>query len=110
MGDRLLEVNPAGWRCSLHWHRNRWNLFAPIDARIVVETFGPADDDKSTMPGGRFSHDVLGPGDSMVVRPFVWHRFRTLAHGRVVEVYWTTDGMPVRCDDIVRWDAGGPDV
>lgn len=105
LGESLLEVE-AGWRCSIHWHEHRWNCFAIIDATIIIETFGPSNNQPSNQP----STITLEPGSSFVVQPLIWHRFRVLQSGRIAEMYWTTDGIPCCIDDIIRYDVGGRDL
>ena len=96
-----LEVT-AGWRCSCHRHKHRANMFAVQEGRIVVEDW---------RDGflGRKHVRLLGPGDVCSVPSGVWHRFRVLVSGRVIEVYWADGGEEVSADDIERRDEGGPD-
>ena len=101
LNESLLEVN-KGWQCSIHWHTNRWNCFTCIDAIIGVEDFGPAKH-KPTL----VSTHIIKEGDSFLVQPERWHRFYTIQSGRLVEIYWTTNGQDCEIDDINRWDIGG---
>ena len=93
-------VVKLGYRCSIHYHEHRGNLFTVLEGRIVVELFDSG--------GMIVDSAVLGPGNTLAVPALVTHRFRVLQSGRVVEVYWADRG-PVRQDDIVRQDEGGED-
>lgn len=95
--NSYLQVNP-GYRCSRHYHVNRHNLFYVVSGRIVVELFAG---DEVTVQA------VVGPGEALKVPPKMVHRFRTLEGGVVVETYWTTNGLLVDPNDIVRFDEGG---
>lgn len=95
-----LEVK-EGFRCSRHCHKERANLFAVVDGRIVVEEW---------VDVGVRRHDLIG-GMIHVVPSGVLHRFRVIESGHVVEVYWPDrPGGKVRMDDIKRLDIGGRDV
>ncbi len=97
-----LEVE-AGKRCSLHYHAHRNNLFWVQSGKILVEQF--------TSPEGRLFHSTeLSAGDVVVVPPGVWHRFRVLESGVVIEAYWSDNAAQLSLDDIIRADVGGDDV
>ena len=93
----ILEVN-AGWRCSIHLHEDRVNLFAVQSGLLVVEMFEPMN-----------SMHLLKPGDRLEVPSWCDHRFRVLESGHVTEVYWPAFDGIVRLDDIVRRDVGRRD-
>ena len=96
-----LEV-VAGYRCSLHRHAERANMFAVQEGAVVIEEWDSFDQPKLIK--------LLHPGDIITVSSRVWHRFRVLQSGRMVEVYWADrDDGKVRMDDIERDDIGGKD-
>ena len=90
----------AGWRCSCHSHRARYNMFAVTSGAIVVEEW----------QHGIKALTLLGAGEVLTVPPGVVHRFRVLRRGSLTEVYWPIDANHI-CNvfDIVRLDEGGPD-
>jgi len=101
LNESLLEIN-KGWQCSIHWHENRWNCFVSIDATIGIEDFG-----ESTKPPQIIKTTMVHPGESLIVRPKTWHRFFVIDSGRLVEIYWTTNGAECNIHDIIRHDIGG---
>ncbi len=99
-----LKVN-AGFQCSKHRHKSRANQFTVINGSIKVDTWGTGLNGKIlSIPIVKF----LMPGDTFTVQSGVWHRFRVIHSGEVVEVYWSDvpDGK-VSIDDIERLDMGG---
>ncbi len=106
VGESLLEVI-SGQRCSMHYHKHRWNTFICIDAMIVVEDYGPKTSvdpyESQDMALVRLSQ---GRHNSFTVAPNRWHLFKVIKPGRIVEIYYTIDGTPVDPDDIVRFDVG----
>lgn len=94
----LLEVE-AGFRCSKHFHQQRSNLFALIDGMVCIEMW----------EGSKRTLNLLRPGDLFTVPSMLWHRFRVLESGKMIEVYWPDHGGIVKLDDIIREDQGGPD-
>jgi len=56
---------------------------------------------------GEPQYTILGPGDSHSVPSGIYHRFRVMESGRMVEVYW--NDCEVSYKDIVREDVGGDD-
>lgn len=99
--ESLLEVK-ANYQCSRHWHADKWNCFISVDAVIVVEDFGPAELDPKLI-----NSILVNPGDSCIIKPRNWHRFYGVKSGKVIEVYWTTNGQKCEIDDIIRIDQGG---
>ena len=92
-----------GFRCSMHRHFERTNLFAVIEGRvqIIVRGYSRQPSDEQIIE--------LGPGDVTTVLAWVWHRFVVLESGRMVEVYERSrPGSVCRLDDIQREDEGGP--
>lgn len=92
-------VIEKGYRCSVHRHIHRANLFAVQCGRIVVDTYD----------GDGVESVYLGPGDTYSVPSGVWHCFRVIESGSLTEVYWPDRGGEVRLDDIERRDVGGID-
>jgi len=101
LGESLLEVN-KGWQCSIHWHADRWNSFISTNAVLEIECFGSCKNEPSLE-----TSTILEPGNSFAVMPKIWHRFRVLESGKIIETYWTNDGSLCKFDDIIRWDEGG---
>ena len=101
VGVSILKVE-AGFRCSIHLHKHRWNSFSVISGGIEIGVYQP--------------HPVLGhilqdqylvlPGESLSIPPETIHSFAAIDSGTVVETYWTTDGTPVDMGDIVRFIEG----
>lgn len=102
-GVSYLEVE-EGWQCSKHFHQSRANHFAVISGKLLVEEWGSW---KTDPLGDPIFEYILSPGDTHFVSVNVWHRFRVLESGVVVEYYNPTEGAEVHRDDIVRYDIGG---
>lgn len=102
VGLSRLELDP-NFRCSCHYHKERINQFTTIKGKICIEWWPGGLDRPSKMC-------VLSEGETFLVPVGVWHRFRTMAGGRVIELYWPDDVFnKVQFDDIVREDEGGAD-
>ena len=94
----------AGYRCSAHRHEDRVNFFLCLTGKIVVKQWS----EHSIEPKLSFAL-TLRKGESCVVPNGMSHQFEVVESGTVVEVYWPGKGCgPVRLDDIVRYDVGGP--
>jgi len=102
LNESLLQVN-KGFRCSIHYHQYRFNCFINISAVLQIDTFEMIDATPIIQ-----SSKILNAGESLVIKPKVWHCFRVLESGTVAELYWASVG-PCRIDDIVRYDIGGLD-
>jgi mannose-6-phosphate isomerase-like protein (cupin superfamily) len=92
-----------GTRCSCHKHTQRVNQFYLLSGKVVIEQWidGP---ESPRIP------KTLFPGDSFTVPIEVWHRFRVIESGEMIEVYWPYNAYAkVMLDDIVRFDEGGDD-
>ena len=114
VGESLLEV-VAGQRCSMHYHEQRANAFVCISAEINVEVYGNAAHQNDVNPYKIPYRDIhasgpciarLTAGSAVVILPRVWHLFKVKKPGRVVEIYYCSDGTAPRQDDIVRFDVG----
>ena len=96
-----LEVK-EGTRCSIHKHRQRANQFFVLEGSILVERFDP---DNFAEPLDDF---VLTEGFVYTVPSEIWHRFKVMRSGRVIEIYFPDrEGAVCRMDDIERFDVGG---
>lgn len=95
-----LEV-VEGFRCSIHFHHHRINQFVVTEGKIEVVEFS-----NQVLVSRR---KMLDPGDIYIVTTGVWHYFRVLESGRVIENYWSDGSGPVSIDDIERFDTGGKD-
>ena len=95
-----LEVD-KGFQCSIHRHKDRINQFTILEGSVCIEHWPTGLDNPSIMK-------VLLPGDTRFMHNGIWHRFRVIRSGRIIEVYWSGNDMPVRWDDIERIDEGGP--
>ncbi len=98
-----LEVT-AGQQCSRHMHRERINQFMVLEGSIVVEWWD-VEWREPLLIGKHIK--ALTPGKTCCVLDNVWHRFRVIESGRVVEVYWSAPNGKVAVEDIRRFDVGG---
>lgn len=96
----LLHVN-AGFRCSMHYHKYRWNLIRSITCRMRIVCFSTGD----LRPVWT---QELSPGGSITIPPGSIHRFESIEPGTAVEIYWVSNGDELSIDDIERFDEGGP--
>lgn len=102
----LLETN-KGFRCSLHHHVHRINQFTVTEGIILVEEYEKLPvDNKEFILVDRIR---LDQGDVHIVQAGVWHLFRVLESGSIVENYWSQNGGEVSISDIVRADIGRED-
>ena len=62
-----LMVVESGWQCSLHRHLVKDETFFILDGVVIIET---------SLDGEKLSWDVFTAGDSIHIRPKVWHRFK----------------------------------
>jgi len=95
-----------GFRCSLHRHRFRANMFAVLDGIVVVEKYYYSIYREQK---AEIRPIILRPGDTLIVPSGVWHQFRVGKSGEMTEVYWPDTGGICSIDDIQRHDQGGPD-
>lgn len=97
--ESLLEVEP-GWCSSIHVHHHRYNCFVSKSATILIDIY-------ATPETKAIETKILAPGQSTVVPPEIWHRFRVLERGSLVELYWSDVGNPCLTEDITRHNQGG---
>jgi len=91
-----LEIVSGGY-CSEHRHVKKWNKFIVTDGLLKVTIFNTKD----------FGPDmcyIIGPGESLDVKPGDFHRFDALEDTNCIEVYWVED---VLSTDIERRTQGG---
>jgi len=103
----------SGQCCSRHYHAQRANMFAVVDGVIAIEEWQYS----WKIRGGEESTEWklikllrLSKGMSHTVPSGVWHRFRVIESGTIVETYWCDmKGGHLSHEDIVRDTIGGPD-
>ena len=59
---KILNLN-KGYRCSVHYHKNKTETFYVLQGKVLMETWGSK---------------VMLPGDIIHIRPEVTHRFTGL--------------------------------
>jgi mannose-6-phosphate isomerase-like protein (cupin superfamily) len=80
--------------CSKHHHQHKFNMFFVERGKLLVRVWG----DKLV------DDTILGPLESCVVPPGVWHQFRVIEPDTVAyEFYW----QEMIGEDIVRATVGG---
>jgi len=84
----------AGYRCSWHRHTCKYNLFAVISGVVEID---------AERNGCRTTTELY-EGQALTVEPGVWHEFRVIEDGLMLEE------MYVEYDDtdIDRMKIGGP--
>lgn len=101
VGISHLQIE-RGFRCSIHKHHERVNMFCVHTGLLVVEVW-------DSLADGKLKMELLTPGEVFEVPVDYWHRFRVYRSGIVTEIYYPTEGGNVRFDDIERFDEGGED-
>jgi len=86
----------AGYRCSRHRHKHKWNRFVILEGRLRVVIF-------QRHERGERDETVVCPGQVTDVPPDVWHQFEGVQDGVALEFYWTT----LEAGDIERLNVGG---
>ena len=71
----------AGYKCSEHWHKTKWNGFFVESGRMLVRVW---QDDQD----GLVDETVLEAGDFTQVKPGKVHQFEGLEDGIAFELYW----------------------
>jgi len=72
----------AGYKCSEHYHKHKWNGFFVESGKMIVRVWQTADQ------AGLVDETVLGPGDFTQVKPGLIHQFEGLEDGVAFELYW----------------------
>ena len=71
----------AGYKCSEHWHKTKWNGFFVESGKMLVRVW---QDDQD----GLVDETVLEAGDFTQVKPGKIHQFEGLEDGVAFELYW----------------------
>jgi len=71
----------AGYKCSEHWHKTKWNGFFVESGRMLVRVW---QDDQD----GLVDETILEAGDFTQVKPGKVHQFEGLEDGVAFELYW----------------------
>ena len=87
----------AGFKCSEHEHRYKWNGFFVESGKMLIRVWQDADQE------GLVDETILEAGQFAQVKPGKIHQFEGLEDGVAFELYWAPrlDG-----DDIVRRTIG----
>ena len=88
----------AGYKCSEHEHRYKWNGFFVESGKMIVRVWQDGDQD------GLVDETILEAGDFTQVKPGKIHQFEGLEDGVAFELYWAEFNH----DDIVRRTVGTP--
>ena len=86
----------AGYKCSEHEHRFKWNGFFVESGKMIVRVW---QDGEQT---GLVDETVLEAGDFTQVKPGKIHQFEGVEDGVAFELYWAEFAH----DDIVRRTVG----
>lgn len=86
-------VIKAGYRCSKHIHKHRFNGFYVESGKLRIRVW---DGDEQV--------HVLEAGQYLSIAPGVLHRFECVQDTVLLEIYWVG---PVDLNDIEREDIGG---
>ena len=71
----------AGYKCSEHWHKTKWNGFFVESGRMLVRVWQDDQDDL-------VDETILEAGDFTQVKPGKVHQFEGLEDGVAFELYW----------------------
>jgi len=71
----------AGYKCSEHWHKTKWNGFFVESGKMLVRVW---QDDQD----GLVDETILKAGDFTQVKPGKIHQFEGLEDGVAFELYW----------------------
>lgn len=83
--------------CSEHQHAQKSNLFHVLSGTIEIDQWnGVAEGDIADVT-------TLRAGESSVIHPGAWHRFRAVVDSVVIEIY----EIKFRSEDIIRRTRGG---
>ena len=72
----------AGYKCSEHYHKHKWNGFFVESGSMIVRVWQTADQE------GLVDETILGAGDFTQVKPGLVHQFEGLEDGVAFELYW----------------------
>ena len=86
----------AGGHSSIHKHKHKSNLFYVISGKIRITQEKDSLEDVT----------IVKEGQTCIIKPGTWHRFKAIETSQVIEVYFT---LPL-AHDIERRDQGGIDV
>ena len=75
--SKILYLN-KGWRCSLHYHKEKDETFYLLEGRVFLELESDRDFDNMTQ--------VMKIGDTTRVHPFLLHRFTGLMDSKILEI------------------------
>jgi mannose-6-phosphate isomerase-like protein (cupin superfamily) len=90
-----IEFN-AGFKCSEHLHRFKWNGFFVESGKMLIRVWQTADQE------GIVDETVLSASQFTQVKPGLVHQFEGLEDGVAFELYWAEFNH----DDIVRKTVG----
>jgi len=85
----------AGYKCSRHSHKYKWNRFVVLSGKLTVRMFPES--------GLIVDETTLGPGQVTDVPPGVYHEFEVKEDLQAIEIYWVT----LDAADITRDGFGG---
>jgi len=72
----------AGYKCSEHYHKYKWNGFFVESGKMIVRVWQTADQE------GLVDETVLSAGDFTQVKPGLVHQFEGIEDGVAFELYW----------------------
>ena len=72
----------AGYKCSEHYHKHKWNGFFVESGSMIVRVWQTADQE------GLVDETILKAGDFTQVKPGLVHQFEGLEDGVAFELYW----------------------
>ena len=72
----------AGYKCSEHYHKHKWNGFFVESGKMIVRVWQTADQE------GLVDETVLSAGDFTQVKPGLVHQFEGIEDGVAFELYW----------------------
>lgn len=80
--------------CSKHKHDYKYNFFYVESGELQIEIWNE---------NGIVDCTTIGPGESTVIPPKIYHKFTSTKETSAFEVYW----VHLKSDDIIREDIGG---
>jgi mannose-6-phosphate isomerase-like protein (cupin superfamily) len=86
----------AGYKCSEHYHKHKWNGFFVESGKMIVRVWQTADQE------GLVDETILEAGDFTQVKPGLVHQFEGVEDGIAFELYWAEFSH----DDIERRTVG----